>query len=655
MGLDIVGVAAILPIALSLLLPRSNGRRLLLITILAVLEIRYLHWRLGTFPWTPDTWSLEWLWWLLVLLIELAVIVEVDLFLLTISWLTDRTQLADQAETALRERYANHGPQAVPSVDVLITTYNEGPEVLEKSILGASSIDYPNFRVWVLDDGRREWLREFCKKAGVHYVSRPTNEGAKAGNINHALSQSDGELVMLMDADFVAYKNSLWRTAGLFKDERVGTVQTPQNFFNPDAIQHNLGIASSWCDEQSFFFRLIARGRDALGVAFCCGSCSVHRRQALIESNGFPTDSITEDILLTVNFCRLGWKTLYLAEPISTGLAAETLDSFFIQRKRWGRGGIQVAWLMLKKRGLTLLQRIFFFPYSWITQYNSRLFFQIVPIIFFFTGLAPLPEVEAETILNYQASFLIALMVSMTILSEGYYMPVFNEAISLFASFELAPEILSAVARPFGKGFAVTPKGNESLAASTLPYRQTLVPTSILLILNISILWRILFAIGDSVSESSTGLLAYGFIWCLFNIILLVISTLLSLQRPQPRLEHRILINRGARIHHHNGDSKEARVVDLSITGALIRAGFDQPGGQDGIKTLELENGLTIPVSQQWRRRDEQIALLFDELQLETKKGLVGYAFSGEFSSAEQPQKIELGPTLRQLIRQAGV
>lgn len=653
MGAEVLFLAIALPVAITLLLPRSNWRRVLLVCNIFIFGLRYLWWRLDTFPWTSDQWSAEWIWWVVVLAIELAVILEVTLFLLSVGWLTDRRNQADIAEAQLRKRYAVHGIDAIPSVDVFITSYNEGPEVLEKSILGASSIDYPKIRVWVLDDGKRAWLQQFCEEAGVEYLTRASNKGAKAGNINHALEQCEGDLVMLMDADFVAYRNSAWRTAGLFDNPRIGTVQTPQNFFNPDAIQHNLGIASSWCDEQSFFFRLIARGRDALGVAFCCGSCSVHRRKALMDSNGFPTDSITEDILLTINFCRLGWKTIYLAEPISTGLAAETLDSFFIQRKRWGRGGIQVAWLMLGRKGLNWIQRIFFFPYSWITQYNSRLFFQIVPIVFFFSGMAPLPEVEAGTILSYQASFLTSMIVSMVVLSEGYYMPVFNEAVSLFAAFELAPEILAAVAKPFGKGFAVTPKGNDSLSGSILPYQHTLIPTSVLLVLNILILWRILFAVGDSVSESSTGLLVYGFMWCVFNILLLVISVLLSLQRPQPRLEHRMLINKIAQLRQENGSFVDARLIDLSLTGGLIEPIDKESFTAGQIQMLQLETGVMIPVNKHWKRMEGLLALNFTELDLATKKGIVSYAFSGEFQSSEQPQKIDLGKTIRQLMAQA--
>jgi hypothetical protein len=41
-----------------------------------------------------------------------------------------------------------------------ICTYDEPLEVLERSILTALALDYPNTTVWVLDDTRREWLRE---------------------------------------------------------------------------------------------------------------------------------------------------------------------------------------------------------------------------------------------------------------------------------------------------------------------------------------------------------------------------------------------------------------------------------------------------------------------------------------------------------------
>jgi len=128
--------------------------------------------------------------------------------------------------------------QAAPLVDVLICTYNEERAILERTILGANGMSYPNLRVWVLDDGRREWLAELCAKKGCNYLTRPDNSHAKAGNINHAIRHLAGlpappDFIAVLDADFVPFSNFVTRALCLFKDPSAGIVQTPQHFFNP--------------------------------------------------------------------------------------------------------------------------------------------------------------------------------------------------------------------------------------------------------------------------------------------------------------------------------------------------------------------------------------------------------------------------------------
>jgi len=59
--------------------------------------------------------------------------------------------------------------------------------------------------------------------------------------------------------------------------------------------------------------------KDAWGAAFCCGTSSVVRISALESCGGFPTDSVTEDFLLTLQLNRNGWRTVYLNEPLSNG------------------------------------------------------------------------------------------------------------------------------------------------------------------------------------------------------------------------------------------------------------------------------------------------------------------------------------------------
>src|SRR6266576_3922269 len=125
--------------------------------------------------------------------------------------------------------------QTRPLVDVLICTYNEDRAILERTIIGAMGMSYSNFRVWVLDDGRRDWLSDLCAQKGCNYLTRPDNSHAKAGNINHAarhLAQlsSPPDFIAVLDADFVPFYNFVSRAVSLFKDPAVGIVQTPQHF-----------------------------------------------------------------------------------------------------------------------------------------------------------------------------------------------------------------------------------------------------------------------------------------------------------------------------------------------------------------------------------------------------------------------------------------
>jgi cellulose synthase (UDP-forming) len=216
MGLEIALLALALPAALGLLLPAGNKRRLLLVAVILIFTGRYVGWRIEQFPFDTFFTSGAGWWMAAVLVVELLAILEYLQFLVTISWLTDRRGEADRAEARLRDRYAREGEQAIPSVDVLIPTYNEGPEVVGKTILAALQLDYPRFQVYVLDDGQRPWLKQFCEEVGAIHITRDDRSGAKAGNINHALTIIQGDLNLLLDADFIPYKNCLWRLAGFF-------------------------------------------------------------------------------------------------------------------------------------------------------------------------------------------------------------------------------------------------------------------------------------------------------------------------------------------------------------------------------------------------------------------------------------------------------
>ena len=181
-----------------------------------------------------------------------------------------------------------------PLVDVLICTYNEEEGILERTIIGALGIDYPRYRLWVCDDGRRPWLKLLCEQHSCGYITRADNLHAKAGNINNALVHlaelpEQPNFVAILDADFVAKSQFLTRAVALMREPDVGVVQTPQHFFNPDPIQANLNLVSVWPDEQRFFFDVVMPSKDAWGGAFCCGTSSVLRFAPLVRIGGFPS------------------------------------------------------------------------------------------------------------------------------------------------------------------------------------------------------------------------------------------------------------------------------------------------------------------------------------------------------------------------------
>jgi len=166
------------------------------------------------------------------------------------------------------------------TVDVLITTYNEPPELVQATARAALAIRHPH-RTWILDDGGREAMRVAARDEGVGYITRSDDwrdrpRHAKAGNLNNALLATDGEFLLVLDADQVPDTRILDRTLGYFRDERVALVQTPQWFTN---VTESDPLGS----QAPLFYGPIQQGKDGWNAAFFCGSNAVLRREALMQ------------------------------------------------------------------------------------------------------------------------------------------------------------------------------------------------------------------------------------------------------------------------------------------------------------------------------------------------------------------------------------
>jgi cellulose synthase (UDP-forming) len=365
--------------------PRTWSRAII-IGITLAMTIRYLLWRsLSTLNLSNPV---DGVFSLLLFLMELIVIISGSITLYLGINYRERTEEADSyAQAVIEGRY-------LPEVDILIPTYNEPEFILKRTIIGCQALDYPHKNIYVLDDTNRPEIKLLALALGCNYLTRPNNQYAKAGNLNHALKQTKGELVAVFDADFIPTTNFLPRTVGFFQNPQIGLVQTPQTFYNVDPIAHNLGLEEQVVPEEEVFYRYIEGVKDGAGSVVCAGTSFVVRRKALEEIGYFVTESISEDYFTGIRLSAQGYQIIYLPEKLSAGLAAESISTHIEQRLRWARGTLQAFFISanpLTIRGLSWRQRLGHLEglIHWFTAIPSS-FFLLVPIIYSFCGIIPL-------------------------------------------------------------------------------------------------------------------------------------------------------------------------------------------------------------------------------------------------------------------------
>jgi cellulose synthase (UDP-forming) len=551
-----------------------------------LLTWRYVSWRFAT-TLPPLAWRLDSLYPWAFATIEALANLGWTIGFVTLSRTSDRGLEVREQQDWLK-RLAR-----VPRVDVLIPTYNEDESILTRTIIGALNIDFPAARVWVLDDGRRPWLEQLCASKGVHYLERPDNRHAKAGNINYALDVLRNEpdppdFVAIFDADFVPRREFLCRTMPLFHDPRVGLVQTPQHFFNKDPIQSNLLLGNVWPDEQRFFFDQIMPSKDAWGAALCCGTSSVIRIRALEEIGGVPIESVTEDFLLTLEFDRKGWRTVYLNERLSAGLAPEGIKEYITQRSRWCIGLMQILRSPLGplSRGrLSLAYRVGLidaFLY-WGASFPFKLLCLLAPIVFWFTGLT-VGAAPAGEVISHFLPYYTAIMISLYWVTGGFVQPVLTDVAHILTM----PTALSAtfvgLLNPHGRPYKVTAKG--SLRSRVVIQWPMIGRFGVLA--GLTVAGMLYGSLADFTPErQGADVNAIILFWSAYNVMVLLLAMSVCVELPRYRREERFATSELVRVSA--GDRTfTAPLADISVLGTRVLA--PMPGQVQDVISLRVDH-----------------------------------------------------------------
>jgi cellulose synthase (UDP-forming) len=345
---------------------------------------------------------------------------------------------------------------APPAVDVLIPVYDEPVPIVEPTVRAATAMHGAHVRVHVLDDGGSDEMAAMAARHGARYLRRGRREGAKAGNINHALAHTRAPLVAVLDCDHVPEPHFVEAMLGDLADPRVAFVQSPQYYANWD---HGEVPGAAW-SQQALFFGPIARGKDARGAMFCCGTNVVFRRAALEQVGGFPDDSVTEDFELSIRLHERGWRSRYVPEVLAHGLGPEDMASYVSQQQRWSRGclsALPAVWRssLPPKLKLQYALSASFFLTGW-----TVLVYMSFPVVRLLTGAQPLAATSADQFLAHFAPYFGLALLAVTVLGGGAY--TFKAFALQAASFWI--HVQSTVLALLGRrgGFVVTPKEGAS-------------------------------------------------------------------------------------------------------------------------------------------------------------------------------------------------
>ncbi len=469
-----------------------------------------------------------------------------------------------------------------PHVDVMIATYNEPIDLVQKTINGCLRMEYPDLskvHIYICDDGSRPEMEAVCNAMGVGYIKRAEHKHAKAGNLNNAMQFTTSPLLVTFDADMIPRHEFLLRTIPYFmKNEqaikdglepnhpKIGFIQTPQCFYNTDLFQFNLHSENRIPNEQDYFYRDVQTAKNASNSVIYGGSNTVISRQALNDVGGFFTNSITEDFATGMLIQNQGYQCYALNTALASGLSPDDLKSLMKQRERWGRGCIQTGRRLnlLLLPGLSITQKLSYL--SSITYWYSsvkRFFYIMGPIVYAVFGIVVVQCTLAQVMIFWLPMYLLTNATIKKFSNNIRNTRWTNIYETIMFQALMIPVIMETLCISQNK-FSVTRKDKKKDSDRGYQIKQAL-PFSIYIILSIIGIFNMLRII--FITESASGLVLI--FWLISNLYNLSMAAFFLLGRRQFRQSDRFVADIPYRLQQGNLDMRGI-TIDISEDGFAL-------------------------------------------------------------------------------------
>ena len=488
-----------------------------------------------------------------------------------------------------------------PDVDIFIATYNEPTDLLQKTINACNHLIYPDkskVHIWVCDDNRRKEMRALAESMNVGYFDRPDNSGAKAGNLNHAMGLTNSPLIVTLDADMIVKSDFLMKTVPYFAqarkdDVKLGLLQTPQCFYEPDIFQYALYSEKNAPNEQDFFYRTIEVAKTSTNSVIYGGSNTVLLRQALEDVGGFYTGSITEDFATGLLVEANGYVSLGLSEPLASGKTPDTFKDHIKQRIRWGRGVISTARKLhiCRIKGLSLFQRLSYWS-SVVYWYSpiKCLAYMLSPLVFALFGV-PVFECTITDLLLFWFPMFIMQDLCLRVYSQNSvslkWTGIYETSVMPFLFFPVLKELFGISTSTF----AVTDKTR--VAGKKEVDLKSMVPFIVLIVMSIAGMIRMIFMI-DGFESLGFVILAF---WIIRNLYLLIMSLFLIDGREMEQEDVKVVDADLASMTDSDGNTYDG--ITTTMSNHYIRVYLDEAANLrvgDGVDVNVEHNGFNATV-----------------------------------------------------------
>lgn len=321
-------------------------------------------------------------------------------------------------------------PATAPKVTVQLPMYNE-LYVAERIIQKASEFDYPldKLEIQVLDDSTDETRDVIAKKVAevaarginIKHIHRTDRTGYKAGALDSAMDEVEGDFIAIFDADFEPESDFLQKTMPYFEDDKIGVVQTRWGHINKSysllTELQAFGLNGHFAVEQG--------GRTASGhfINFN-GTGGIWRKKCIEDAGGWEHDTLTEDLDLSYRAQLKGWKFKYCEHVVAPAELPITMSALKSQQHRWMKGGAEcfrkMAWRIVTFKGVRFTDRL----HGVSHLFNSSVFMFI--LIMSLLSLVVLHIKDSFSDLNYIIQFGSIFIIS-TVFLVYYYWLAFRD------------------------------------------------------------------------------------------------------------------------------------------------------------------------------------------------------------------------------------